>query len=178
MTLLMHSFGFDIKNDRPAVPRTHLGCSLKIVGKVDVLAGAGKEALFANGIEKAGRGAVVKGFWRRGGSQAEVDLDRVTLIGPDSFAVFGNDEAAFVVGLDDVLKLVAGDFSSVARELVEKVANVGPSLRIERDADGGGIVTEHPAEEFAGANGLLFVHGTRSKVVGRFDDPLLQNSRR
>lgn len=105
----VHFTGLDDENSKFAMSFADFGGGFYVGGKVDVLAVAFDDAFFKNGIYKACRCAVIKGFWRYLCFQIELNINRMSLIGADFCLVVVEGEAFFVVVFYDVLELVEGD---------------------------------------------------------------------
>jgi hypothetical protein len=121
--------------------------------------------LFPDGGEGAANGAVEEEIRWLGWFVAEVDGSGVSLVGADAAAVVREGEALFGAGRDEFVEFGSSQGLAVVGACVEEDVDVDPAVRVERDADGAGLVPEDVAQEFAGGGAAGGVH--REWVVGR-----------
>ena len=81
--------------------------------------------------------------------QPQIDFDRMALIGADAGRVGVEGKALLVVLSDNFLQHGARQGDAMLIGFQHQLVNVGPALRIKRQADLARPVSQHPAQEFA-----------------------------
>lgn len=78
---------------------------------------------------------MVKNFRRDGGGVAQLDLDRMTLIGPDPKAVLAERKSFLIVASDDILKLFNREFNPVPARRLNQLLDQDPAGLAEAETD-------------------------------------------
>src|SRR5262249_47189951 len=87
---------------------------------------------------------------RRGGrGVTQLDLDRMTLVGPDRKAVLTERKSLFVVAGDDILKLFERKFNPAQARSFNQFLHGRPTGLAEPEADLFRLMPQHEAEKFA-----------------------------
>jgi len=83
-----HSHRINAQHQGHAVALSNGDCRIKALCQMDVMASAPIQARAQDRIRETRGSAVIEHVWRRHRGQAQLDLDRVALVGTDAQAVF------------------------------------------------------------------------------------------
>jgi len=97
--------------------------------------------------------------WR----QAKLDRNRMTLRSPNAQPVVGQRKPLLVAGFDDMQQIAAAEPGAGGVALLDQVVDANPTLRIEREADAVGLVTQDEAQELAELDGIERHHRWRNQ---------------
>ena len=128
------------------------------------MARAFHQALRANRIEKARRRAVIKHGGRRGRFIAQLNLNRMSLIGTNAQAVVTERKTLFVIRLNDVFELRARQRLAVLLQGGEQFINGDPALCVELQTDLLRFVPQDQAEKSAH---FYYVHNGSFRQLAR-----------
>ena len=92
----MHLAGIHLKNDRLAAPGTYPPSRLRLVGKMDVVSFALFQSFGHDRRQESLHGAVIQDIGRLPLFQLQINLDAVTLVGPNEVARIIEREALLV----------------------------------------------------------------------------------
>src|SRR5215510_10207765 len=92
---------------------------------------------------------MVKNFRRGARGVTQLDLDRMTLIGPDRKAVLTERKSFLVVDGDDIVKLFAREFNPVPARRLNYLLDPRPAGFVEIETDLFGPMSQHQAEKLA-----------------------------
>ena len=93
--------------------------------------------------------------------QSEIDIERVTLIGPDLVTVRVDGESLFIVTRDHVPHQCLRQPRSPPIRQIDELGKAHPSLTVKAEADGIGAVPEHITQILAYFHFVL-IHWYRS----------------
>src|SRR5262245_11083221 len=100
-------------------------------------------------MQKPFGGSMVKNIWLVGRGVTQLDLDRMTLIGPDRKAVLTERKSLLVVAGDDILKLFERKFNPALARSFNQFLYGRPTGLAEPEADLFRLMSQHEVENLA-----------------------------
>jgi len=115
-------------------------------------------------LDEPGCRSVVQNAWRFLRQQAEFDVHRVTLSRTNALTVGRQGKSLLVAGFDDVQQCFAAERRSGQFALGNQRVDGSPTLRVQDQIDGIGLVAQNEAQKLAELN-WIESHGRRGTDV-------------
>lgn len=108
---------------------------------------------------------MIKNIRRGGRGVTQLDLYRMTLIGPDPKAVLTKRKSLLVIAGDDILKLFERKYNPALARSFDQFLNGRPTRLTEPEADLLRLMSQHEAEKFADLD-CAIVHACLGSIMG------------
>lgn len=103
-------------------------------------------------VEKPRCRAVIKDLWWFQWWEMKIDFNRMPLAGSDLTAVVTQRESLLVVLSDNTFQQLASQWLALVVGKPNEFIDVGPTLLVQCEANGLGLMPQHQAEELADSN--------------------------
>jgi hypothetical protein len=145
MPVGVHPAAHYLQHDWLSMPGTYYGRGGGIAGEMNVVAAALVQTLSPDRLQEAHGRPVVQDQGRFSRLVAEIDLNRVTLVGPDVKAVLAKRESLLIASRHYMDEVLAGERVAGIMASDEQLVNRCPSGVVERETECVRLVAEDEA---------------------------------